>query len=281
MATEMLYNNVDEDFIKTLDIPMVQGHFFEKNRALDRFKWFDKTQTTNIVINESAVKVLGLNEPIGTLVTLFKTQKARTVGVIKDFHLNSLQHRITPQIFIKSINHNIMIVKIKSADMGTTLDFVHEEASKLKGSKVNATFIDQMIVRSYRQDENFAKLIGYFTLVAILIACMGLLGVSSHAIKLRIKEIGIRKTMGASSMQILNILAFPFIKTILISAIVAVPISWVAMQAWLENYPYRISIAWWVLGLACGLTLLITFSTIIWQSWRASSVNPARLIRYE
>ena len=165
--------------------------------------------------------------------------------------------------------------------MGITVDFINQEASNITGRWVNVTFIDQMIQRAYHQDENFAKLIGYFTIVAILIACMGLLGVSSHAIKLRIKEIGIRKTMGASSMQILNILAFPFIKTILLSIIFAIPISWVAMQAWLENYPYHINIEWWVLGLACGLTVLISFSTIIWQSWQASSMNPARLIRYE
>ncbi len=110
---------------------------------------------------------------------------------------------------------------------------------------------------------------------------MGLLGVSSHAIKIRIKEIGIRKTLGASVFQILTLLTGPFVKTLLLSALLAVPIAWIAMDHWLANYPYRTDLNGWIFLFAFGLTVIIAMSTIIWQSWRASNQNPARLIRYE
>ena len=110
---------------------------------------------------------------------------------------------------------------------------------------------------------------------------MGLLGVATHAIKLRIKEIGIRKIMGASPFQILSLLMGSFVKIVILSAVLAVPIAWSIMDGWLDNYAYRTDQNWWVFIIGCGLTVFIAMGTIIWQSWRASSVNPARLIRYE
>jgi putative ABC transport system permease protein len=171
---------------------------------------------------------------------------------------------------------------INSNNLAETIDFIKNEHSKITGlENTRIRFIDDMFDKSYRADENFATLIGYLTVIAIFIACIGLLGVSSHAIKLRIKEIGIRKTMGASSFQILNLISAPFLKTIIISTIIAVPLGVVAMEHWLTNYPYRVELSWWIFAASCGLTIFIAGFTIIWQSWRASSMNPARLIRYE
>ena len=201
--------------------------------------------------------------------------------MIKDFHLNSVDIPIEPMCFVPAVHKFKVIAKISSKDLTSTLEYVRTEVARFRSEQPKITFLDDIYIERYGDDDNFASLIGYFTALAILIACLGLLGVATHAIKLRIKEIGIRKTMGASSLQILKLITAPFINTILISTILALPIGWMLMDRWLSNYPYRVEQNWWVFGVACGLTVAIAAFTIIWQSWQASSQNPARLIRYE
>ncbi|MFY0654900.1 MAG: ABC transporter permease [Cyclobacteriaceae bacterium] len=268
----------DEDYLETLGLEMLEGRFFEKTRAGDR--WSDPLHTRNIILNETAVKAIGLENPIGTS-GKFGILNIQVIGVVKDYHLNSVNNPILPTaLFVFRTNFK-MIAKISSNDIASTARYIETEVEKITGMNANVEFIDNIYNKQYSDDDNFARLISYFTALAILIACLGLLGVANHAIKLRIKEVGIRKIVGASSNQILNLLTIPFIKTISVSAVLAIPIGWIAMQSWLDNYPYRTDLPWWVFAVACGLTIAVAAFTIIWQSWRASSVNPARLIRYE
>ncbi|MFY0653388.1 MAG: ABC transporter permease [Cyclobacteriaceae bacterium] len=267
---------MDENYLKTLDLELLQGRFFKKG-PVDKFD--STSRTRSLVLNESAVKAIGLENPIGAIGKL-GTTNYKVVGVLKDFHINSVNHRIEPMCFIKA-NVRSAIVKINADNIPATIQFIETEVEKITGEKRAVSFIDQMYQNQYSEDNNFASLIGYLTAMAILIACLGLLGVATHAIKLRIKEIGIRKTMGASTLQILNLITLPFVKVIILSSVLAIPIAWVAMQGWLDNYPYRTDLPWWVFTVACGLTVFVAGFTVIWQSWRASSMNPARLIRYE
>ncbi|MFY0651881.1 MAG: ABC transporter permease [Cyclobacteriaceae bacterium] len=273
---------VDEDYAKTLGLEITRGSFFNK-RNQDDLKNSNSDSNSwsyNIVLNESAAKILGAENPI-RLQGKINQARLNVIGVVKDFHLNSINNPIEPMFFWYGQYGFNMIADISPVDMPSTLRFVEEEVEKIVGKRPNIEFLDNFYDENYADDDNFATLIGCFTTLAILVACMGLLGVATHAIKIRIKEVGIRKIMGASSIQILNILTLPFIKTILVSAALAIPIGWVAMQSWLDNYPYRTDLPWWVFGVAITLTVAVAAFTIIWQSWRASSMNPARLIRYE
>ncbi|MFY0654895.1 MAG: ABC transporter permease [Cyclobacteriaceae bacterium] len=276
---------IDKDYLKVLNIDLVEGRNFDKNRFLDKYH-IGQTNPNNIyrvLLNETAVKTIGLADPIGA--KLKHSRLARNfevIGVVKDFHLNSLDNPIIPMYFSWFAGRNDQIVaKISSVDMASTLQFIESEVEKITSTMPHISFLDDEFNRQYQSDDNFAELIGYFAALAILIACMGLLGIATHAIKLRIKEVGIRKIMGASALQILGILMGSFLVNVVISAIIAIPIGWLIMDHWLTNYAYHIDLNWWIFALACGLTVFIATATIIWQSWRASSVNPARLIRYE
>ncbi|MFY0654896.1 MAG: ABC transporter permease [Cyclobacteriaceae bacterium] len=269
----------DEDYLQTLGLKLLHGRFFEKGRLNDRES--DSLNTQNVVLNVSAVKTIGLENPIGVSLKERNGKNYRIIGVVKDFHLNSVNTPIHPTMLLFNDRLFSMVAKISSNDIAYTIGHVEAEVEKITGWKADVKVIGDLYTQHYSDDDNFASLIGYFTGLAILIACLGLLGVATHAIKLRIKEIGVRKIVGASSLQILNLLTLPFIKTILISALLAIPVGWIAMQSWLDNYPYRTDLPWWVFAVACGLTVAVAAFTIIWQSWRASSVNPARLIRYE
>jgi putative ABC transport system permease protein len=269
---------VDEDYKETLGLELLDGRFFEKERANDQYA--GTVNTFNAVLNESAVKAIGLENPIGAS-GKYRDKNVRIIGVIKDFHLNSVNNPILPMAFFCAKHRFKLIVKISSNDIASTIQYVESEVEKITGKNTSVRSIDDIYENKYSDDDNFASLIGSFTALAILIACLGLLGVATHAIKLRIKEIGIRKTMGATSLQILKLITAPFLNTILISTILALPIGWILMDRWLSNYPYRVEQNLWVFGVACGLTVTIAAFTIIWQSWQASSQNPARLIRYE
>ncbi|MFY0653952.1 MAG: ABC transporter permease [Cyclobacteriaceae bacterium] len=266
---------VDEDYMNTLDLELLEGRFFRG--GVDEYD--SVSRSYNILLNESAVKAIGLENPIGAI-GKGNGINVKVIGVVKDFHINSVNNPIEPMFFNKG-RYGAAIVKISSHNISSTIEFIETEVEKITGKKINVEILDQLYERQYNEENNFATLIGLFTTLAILIACLGLLGVATHAIKLRIKEIGIRKTMGASTLQILNLITLPFVKVIILSSVLAIPIAWIAMQSWLDNYPYRTDLPWWVFAVACGLTVAVAAFTIIWQSWRASSMNPARLIRYE
>ncbi|MFY0653992.1 MAG: ABC transporter permease [Cyclobacteriaceae bacterium] len=268
----------DEDYKETLGLELVAGRYFERGRTFDKYN--DSLSKQSIVLNQSAVKLIGLENPIGA-VGKWRNKNINVIGVIKDFHLNSTNHPILPMGFFWSTFGFKLLIKISSDDIASTVEFVEREVQKMDDSKWNVELLDNVYEEQYAEDDDFASLIGSFTSLAILIACLGLLGVATHAIKLRTKEIGVRKIVGASSLEVLRLLAQPFLKNIALSSILAVPIAWVLMDKWLSNYPYRINQDWWVFAVACGLTVFVAAFTIIWQSWRASSVNPARLIRYE
>lgn len=274
---------VDEDYQKTLGLKVLQGRFFD-SRPSDQLWITDKTKsnnhTMNIVLNETAVKSLGMTNPIGETIS-DSHGKMKIIGVVKDFHLTSLDKLIIPRIFICTDIRFQMIARISPVDREETLEFIREEMTSITGKSITLSFLDDQLNLQYGDDEKFAKLIGYFTLIAIIIAAMGLLGVASHAIKIRIKEIGIRKTMGATSLQILRLLMGSFIKIVFLASIIAIPLGWVLTNNWLNNYAYHTDINWVVYATAFFSTLFVAVCTIFWQSWQASSMNPARLIRYE
>ncbi|MFY0624918.1 MAG: ABC transporter permease [Reichenbachiella sp.] len=272
---------VDEDFQETFGLKMAAGRFFSKDHPLDYEAPGTKRKWVNTVLNETAVELLGLQNPVGSVFRR-EGKDFRVIGVFKDFHLNSLTSPIPP-VFVLWVSpwSKKMTVHISQHDQDQTLQFIAEQVQSRQEYQVTLRFLKDAFEAQYGNDENFTTIIGYITLLAIIIAGMGLLGVSAHSIKIRIKEIGIRKTMGASTIQVLILLVRGFVGVIIIATIIAAPIAWEIMDQWLQDYPYRIDQNIWVFAFAGGITILIAFMTVFWNSWRASSMNPARLIRYE
>ncbi|MFY0624919.1 MAG: ABC transporter permease [Reichenbachiella sp.] len=279
------YAPVDENYFETLGLELIAGRFFDYRKSDKYWRYTPDNNVEgpgSVVLNETAVKNLGLTDPVGTKIQVGDDRdELYVIGVVKDFHLASLNKKIDPLIFFNSDLRFQMVVKIATQDMPATINFIQDEVARVTGKRPSPEFLDVRLNRLYGDDEKFAKLVGYFTIIGIIIAAMGLFGVASRAIKIRIKEIGIRKSLGASSGQILGLLLSSFIKVVLIAGVIAIPIGWYLTSNWLDNYAYHTDVTLWVFLAACGLTLIIALLTIFWNSWRASSMNPARLIRYE
>ena len=174
-----------------------------------------------------------------------------------------------------------MLVKIDARNTQSALRLIEQEVEKITDQRPEIKFVEDIYDLQYRDDSNFAELLTTLTLIVMVIGAMGLLGTFMHVIKTRIKEIGVRKVLGASLSQIIKLLAGPVTVTIVWASLIAIPIGAITISSWLDNYPYRIEMDWTIFAIAIGSTLLIAMLTIGWQCWQASNQNPARLIRYE
>ena len=184
--------------------------------------------------------------------------------------------------FIWGRHPALLSVKVASTDIPATIRLIEGEWKKVYGSTpFRYAFLDETIERQYRSDEQAAKIIGYFTVLAIIIACMGLFALSSFMVVRRTKEIGIRKAMGATTNNIFVMLSKEFIKWVMISVIIACPIAWVLMSKWLQGFAYRIDLGADIFILAALIAMVIALTTVTWQSLKSSLANPVEALRYE
>jgi putative ABC transport system permease protein len=234
-------------------------------------------------LNETAVKELELDP----LPTSFKRydEEIPVLGIIKDFHFRSLYEPIGPAM-IGQLTENrwawAIFVKTDGLNDVNTIRKVTEAYMEFTGGiPMKYRYVDDTIRSWYEKEENTAKIIGYFSLLAIILSIMGVFAMSSYFIQQRIKDIGIRKVNGAQSGQILRMLSMDFLKWVLLAFLIAVPVSWYAIQKWMQRFAYKIDTPWWIF-IACGvLVVLIAFTSVAWQSWRAASRNPSESLRYE
>jgi len=262
----------DVDYAKTYKLELKEGRFFSSEFSTDN---------TAIVINEEAVKVLGFKDPIGEKITTPQGSKLNIIGVVKDFHIQSLHYKIGPLIMQLRASNNFYI-KMKPDKIISTVEFIKKTFKSFNpGLPIDFHFLDDDYDNLYRTEQRMGKIFGYFSFLAIIISCLGLIGLSSFMTEHRTKEIGIRKVNGAKSFEIFFLLSKEYLLWILISIIIACPIAWYAMHKWLQNFAYRISIGWWVFALAGVIALLIALITVSWQSYRAASKNPVDALRYE
>ena len=236
---------------------------------------------------------MGLKNPIGARLTSpGDTLKNGTnvistvIGVVKDFHYQSLHQKITPLIFISSQRNNDIYgaigVKVKSDHFQNTLNNIqHTWDNYVKDHPYNYSFLDQTVAEQYHAEQTTQKVFSVFTVLAIFIACIGLMGLAAYATQQRIREIGIRKVLGASISGIVSMLSVDFLKLILFASLVAFPIAWFAMHNWLQNFAYRITINWLVFILAAGISILIAMLTISFQAIKAALMNPIKSLRSE
>jgi putative ABC transport system permease protein len=277
----------DENFSETYNMEVVKGRFLQmnyedyweewkKDRSNDREK--NNQISLPVVINETAEKQLSFDDPIGKRLGNFVI-----VGVVKDFHFRPLQHSIEPLILTND-PQNIMSVNIRIApgNRSETLKFIGETYRKYRDDRTfSYQFFDDMLQEKYRAEIYLRNLTFLFAMLAILIAMLGILGMSVFSITKRTKEIGIRKVNGARISEILAMLNKDFVKWVLIAFVIAIPLAYYAMNKWLENFAYKTELSWWIFALAGLLALGIALLTVSWQSWRAATRNPVEALRYE
>ncbi len=269
-------NSVDYDYIETFNLEIVAGRNFDLSYGTDHINSF--------LINESAVTALGWESPKAAIGQhLVERQEGKIVGVLKDFHFENARREIQPLVLrVQPGDFSTFVVRLKNANISRTLAFIENKWREFFPGKVfEYEFLDQALNDRYSGDERFSNMIASFALLAILISCFGLFGLAALVTQQRFKEIGIRKVLGASVFQILNILATDFLKLIVIAMILAIPLTWYFANDWLEDFAFRIDFPWWV-TLATGLgVILIAFLTISSQAIRTAMSNPVEALQYE
>ncbi|MFP2995209.1 ABC transporter permease [Spongiivirga sp. MCCC 1A20706] len=265
----------DDAIIKTMGLQLVEGRDFDLNKY--------PTDSTAMILNESAVKLMDFKNPIGEVVRDDGIDW-RVVGVIKDFVFNSPFQKIEP-IVIEGAKAWFTMIHIKMnnkqsiSDNLATIEAIFKKHNP--NYPFNYDFIDEGYAQKFVDEKRTEKLASLFTLLTILISCLGLFGLASYMAENRIKEIGIRKVLGASVSRITTLLSKDFLKLVLISLVIATPISWYTTNRWLQEFAYRIDISWWFFGLAGIMALGLAFLTVSYQAIKAAKSNPIKSLRTE
>lgn len=270
---------VDHDFVETFQLKVLAGRAFSSEMAGDAAQAF--------VLNEAAVKRIGWSSPeeaLGKKFTIWRRYEGRIIGVVEDFHAHSLHESIEPLVMAMGPvkGDNYISIRLQSAQLSEILGFLQEKWQIYSPNHpFDYFFIDDNFARLHDADQQAGRVFGFAALLAIFIACLGLFGLASFTIKQRTKEVGIRKVIGATVLNVIALLSNDFLKLVLLANFIAWPVAWFAMNKWLENFAYRISIDWWVFLLGGGLALLIALLTVSTQAIRAALANPVDSLRYE
>jgi putative ABC transport system permease protein len=268
---------VDFDYINQFKIKMVAGRGFSRDFATDT--------TQAMVLNEAAVKMFGYTSPQQAIGKRFKQwgREGKIIGVAKDFHFRSLQQPIKPlSMRIEPGGCNLVSANVSATHLPATLAAIEKKWKTLIPNRpFSYFFLDEFFDKQYRNEVRFGKLFLNFAILAIFISCLGLLGLASYSTIQRTKEIGIRKVLGASVSNIVNLLSKDFLRLVAISALIAFPVAWFSMHKWLQDFAYRIGVSWWVFVAAAILAALIAILTISFQAIRAAVANPVKSLRTE
>jgi putative ABC transport system permease protein len=265
----------DENFLSTLGLTLKEGNNFTKQTAGAEAAY---------ILNEQAVKILKLENPIGKRIR-GGDENGRVVGVVKDFHYGSLHENIGGFVIKYATRRdlsNYMLLKIKGSSLRSSLKSVEKTIRRYApGNTLFYTFLDEKIGRLYQTEARMSQVFEYFAALTVLISCLGLFGLSAYAAQLRLKEIGIRKVFGASVPRVIWELSRDFLWLVLIATLLASPLAWYFMSRWLENFAYRIELDPYLLVLSGVLALVIAFLTISYQTVKAALANPIHSLRTE
>jgi putative ABC transport system permease protein len=266
---------VDYDFLETFQIEMAEGRFFSEKYPSDKNAY---------VLNEAAIEAMNMESPVGKWFRYpYYDREGIIIGVVKDFHFSSLHNKIEPFfMMIMPSESRYMCLRISPRGIRDTISFVEEKwGSYSPNFPFEYHFLDQAVARMYLSEQRSGRLLGYFTVIVILISTLGLFGLVSFMLEHRSKEIGIRRVLGSSVGKIVNLFAQTFLKWVILANVVAWPASYLVMNQWLQNYAYRTELSWWIFA-ASGLSaVVVAFLTIVIQTLRAAMVNAADLLRYE
>ncbi len=274
-SVTLYHLGIDYDFIPQFQLKLVAGRNFSKDF---------RTDEKAAILNEQAVSLLGFkNAEEAINQKIIRRDTLTIIGVIQSFHHQGLQKAIDPQLILLRPNtRNSYSIKLSSNNMAKSVAAIQNIWNKhFPGDPFNYFFLDEFYNAQYKADQQFGKVFTLFAMLAILIACFGLLGLSSYNILQRTKEVGIRKVLGASTRSVIYILSKDFLMLVLIAFVLAVPVTWWIMHKWLEDFAYRINIGWWVFIVAGLLSVLIALVTISFQAIKAAIANPVKSLRTE
>lgn len=267
---------VDHDFVDALGIEMVEGRDFQQDMPSDTL--------TGVVVNETFVKRMNWSEPLGKKVELGdeNTIRARVIGVMKDYHQTGMYNEIESLLLLYRTNNNIIYIKLADSDIQKSIAFIESKwQSVFPDQPFTYAFLSERFNRQFEADEKRGLVFTMFTILAILIACLGLFGLASYMVEQRTKEVGIRKVFGADEKTILALIAKDFLILVSIGIIIALPVAYYFMSNWLNNYVYKTNIGAPLLLTAAMLTMVITFATISYKAYQAALMNPAASLKSE
>ena len=270
---------VDNDFIPTYQMQVLQGRNFSK----------EFSDSASVILNETAAKQIGWKNAVGKYLEYpGNRQRFRVIAVVKDFNVSSLHEVIEPFALFHNtsktydLGHSYITVRFRATNMK---DYLRDLGNKWKqfvpGTPFDYSFLDSEFDSLYRSEQLMGTVFGIFTFLSIFVACLGLFGLSLYTVERRTNEIGVRKVLGASVQSIVALLSRDLLKMILISAVVAFPIAWLAMTKWLEDFAYRTDIRWWIFLLAALSAVVVALLTVSYQSIRAALANPVKSLRSE
>ncbi len=266
---------IDGNYLSTFGIKLASGRGVSPDFPAD---------SSAVVINEAAVNELGWGrtDPIGKTIVRSGRRAFTVVGVVKDFNYTSAKQKVAPLMMLPMHRHGSIILKIKATEVSTLIADIKKQWDEYKASgPFSYYFVDEQFASLYSAEQRTGHIFTSFAVIAVIIASLGLFGLAAFMIKLRVKEIGIRKVLGASSGNITAMLSAEFLKLVLIAVIISFPITWFAMHKWLQDFAYRINIQWWIFLLAGFIALLIAVVTISFQSIKAAIANPVKSLRSE
>jgi len=271
------YDRIDDKYFDALQIPFAHGRNFSAS--------FPADSISSVIVNESFAREAGWKNPIGKTIDLFwRKRKLTVVGVVKDYHYRPLNEKISPLIFTvePELDLGQLYIKISPNKTPETLQFIEATYKKLVPLyPVNYKFKNESNEQAYEAGEKWKQIITFAAIFTIFISCLGLFGLATLSAERRIKEIGIRKVLGASVNSIVHLMTNNFLKMVLISNLVAIPIAWWAVNKWLENFAYHINIQWWVFAVGALVTVFIALLTVGFQAIKAAVANPAKSLRTE
>ncbi len=266
----------DYDYLDTYGMEMVQGRYFSREFPSDEVQAF--------ILNETAVQEMGYGErsPVGESLSFWGQYNGNVIGVIKDFHTQSLHDHIQPVIMAYNPGSlDNVSIRISSEDMPSTLKFIGEKWQAMGGERFEYFFLDESLNQRYSTELATGSLLKYFTFLAIFISCIGLLGLVSFIAQQRTKEIGVRKILGASVFSIIKLLVNEFLLLIVLANMIAWPLAYVIVKKWLENFAYRTDIGLFFFALSGGLALMVGLLTAGLQSLKTATADPVESLRYE
>jgi putative ABC transport system permease protein len=274
---------VDPDYLTLYKIPLIAGRNFT-NDANDNAKAY--------IVNETMAKELLKDNPKASYESLIgkhygfngMDSAGFIAGVARDFNFNSLHHKIeTLSIFCqKDWGYSEVSVCIKGREAQDAIQYVSSSWQKVNPDQpFEYSFLDEHFTELYEADRAVSKVVGILAGLAILISCLGLFGLASYSAERRVKEIGIRKVLGASVQNITAMLSKDFIKLVLIANLIAWPLAWIGISRWLQDFAYRVPVSWWVFVVAAGIAILIALFTVSFQAIKAAIANPVKSLRTE
>ena len=271
--------SIDDNFLKTYDIPVIAGKNLE-----ERTNW----TSDEVIINRCASEAMGFKKPEEAIGSVFRigqnTYKVK--GVIDNYHHVSLHYPVKPSVYFQNLQWEMSVgyysFRLSSSDLPGTMKNIEKIWKGLYPKDEFIYFFSNKEFDSqYQSDLNFKNILTSSALLALIISCMGLLSLAIFTTKRRTKEIGIRKVNGASVPEVLNILNRDFVKWVVIAFVIASPVAYYAMNRWLEGFAYKTTLSWWIFVLAGLLALGIALLTVTWQSWKVATRNPVEALRYE